>query len=109
MVSAVTIEAMKYGANRNPQLLKALAVELRSRRAEIGVTQDELASDADVTRTYIGRLELGANQPSIAVFIQLAEGLRVEPEVMFESLMARYRQELRNETRDKRKRAASRA
>jgi transcriptional regulator with XRE-family HTH domain len=50
--------------------------ELRVRR---GMTQEELAEEADVSATYIGFVERGDNVPTLTVIIQIASALGVRP------------------------------
>jgi predicted transcriptional regulator len=45
--------------------MKAYAAEVKARRAELKISQDELAARAEVNRTYIGKIELAQNQPTL--------------------------------------------
>ena len=49
-----------------------IAWNLRKFRVLAGLSQDALATAADVDRTYIGRLERSMENPSIAVLEKLA-------------------------------------
>ena len=42
------------------------------------VSQEALAVDAGIDRTYVSRLERGLENPTVAVLEQLARALRVE-------------------------------
>jgi len=50
--------------------------ELRQRE---GVSQDNLAREADIHPTSIGRLERGGREPKLTTILRLADGLGVEP------------------------------
>lgn len=64
-------------AARDPLLIKAFAAAIKSRRATVGWSQEELAWRAGVDRTFIARLESCRNQPSLSVIFALAEALKV--------------------------------
>jgi transcriptional regulator with XRE-family HTH domain len=80
---------------RNPALLKSLAAELKARRAELEISQEELAHRAGFGPLFIARLETARNQPSLSAFVQLAEGLDVKPSELIAAIMVRYRKERR--------------
>lgn len=48
---------------------------LRRLRTEAGLTQEQLAFEADLRRTYISILELGRQQPSLTTFLKIAHAL----------------------------------
>jgi transcriptional regulator with XRE-family HTH domain len=54
-----------------------LATELRKARLAAGLTQEELAAKAGVSREYINYLERGKRTPTVAVFIRIAKAVRV--------------------------------
>ena len=81
--------------SRNDALLVAFAAELRSRRSALGLSQEALAHSAGVNRTYVAKLELARNQPTLGVLLSLAEALGVElPDLLREALV-RYRRQRR--------------
>lgn len=68
-----------------PDYARALGVELQRRRIDRGLTQEELAHRAGMTRTHYQQMERGwwktdmpAN-PSIKVLARLAQVLGLEP------------------------------
>lgn len=77
--------------SRNDALLDAFAAELRSRRSAAGLSQEALALRADVNRTYVAKLELARNQPTLSVLLSLAEALEVELPVLIQGALLRYR------------------
>ena len=56
---------------------KHVAANLRRLRVARGVSQEALAADAEIDRTYVGRLERGLTNPSVGVLEKLAKALAV--------------------------------
>src|SRR5436305_10123775 len=54
-----------------------MAEVLRRRRAELGISQAELAAAAGVDRRQIRRYEAGEQQPSLAVAVAIARALEI--------------------------------
>jgi transcriptional regulator with XRE-family HTH domain len=54
-------------------LRDAFAVNLRRLRNEKGLSQDDLAYDAEMSRSYLSQLEKGAFHASLKVIGRLAE------------------------------------
>lgn len=67
---------------------------VRSHRLLLGVSQEELAHQAGLHRTYISMLERGIRNPSLTVILQLAQALDVKAS----SLIADYEERLTTET-----------
>lgn len=68
---------------RDEELLAAFASELKARRNWRKLSQEELAHKAGVNRTYIAKLELAKNQPSLIALFHIANALGCElPELM---------------------------
>ena len=65
----------------------------KSLRLRQGLTQDELARNMQVSRTYIADLERGRNCPSLDVVDRCAKGLSVTPQVL---LLAAAKKNVRN-------------
>ena len=74
-------------------LLKALAAEVKARRADLGISQEELALRAEVNRTFVGKIELAMNQPTLTVLLRLAEGLQTPLPELIESVLKRKAKE----------------
>jgi len=75
--------------------MRAFAAEVKARRADLGISQEELAARAEVNRTYIGKIELALNQPTLVVSLRIAQGLEVDLPSFITSAMHRYAKELR--------------
>lgn len=49
-------------------------------RSEKGLTQEELAHDSDLDRSYMSDFESNKKGPSLFAVFKLAKGLQIEPE-----------------------------
>lgn len=80
---------------QNLELMRAFAAELKARRSELGISQEELAHRCDVNRTFVAKLELAQNQPTLTVLLKLAGGLEVELPELLQVTLKRYKTEMR--------------
>ena len=55
-----------------------MARNLRRLRVQRGLSQEALAGDAGIDRTYVSRLERGLENPTVAMLKQLADALGAE-------------------------------
>lgn len=60
-------------------LREVFATNLRRLRHDKGLSQDDLAYEAEVSRSYLSQLEKGAYYASLKIVGRLAEALGVEP------------------------------
>ncbi len=60
------------------QVQATVARNLRRLRLECGLSQEALAVDAGIDRTYVSRLEKGIENPTVAVLERLAQALDAE-------------------------------
>ena len=51
---------------------------IRERRIEKGLSQEQLADKANISRTHVGALERGEKAPSLETIINIAEALSVD-------------------------------
>jgi transcriptional regulator with XRE-family HTH domain len=65
------------------QLLQAVAKNMREIRESCGLSQEALALNADVDRTYVSQIERGVANPSLRVLWQLAIALNVSASDLF--------------------------
>lgn len=63
-------------------LVAVFAANVRRRRLELGLSQEELAELAGVHRTYVGMLERGEKNATIYNIERVAKALRVEPSAL---------------------------
>jgi transcriptional regulator with XRE-family HTH domain len=66
-----------------------VARNLRRLRVERALSQEALAVDAAVDRTYVSRLERGIENPTILVLERLAKALEVDIVEFFDKAQAR--------------------
>ncbi|RUT30408.1 XRE family transcriptional regulator [Arsenicitalea aurantiaca] len=62
-----------------------LAINLRRLRVERGLSQERLAADAGVDRTFVGGIERQSENPSIDVLDRLAAALSVEVDTLLQT------------------------
>jgi transcriptional regulator with XRE-family HTH domain len=67
---------------------RAFGKVLQQRRRQAGLTQEQLALEAGVQRTYVSMIERGINQPTITVIFKLAAGLNCRPSVIIAEVEA---------------------
>ena len=61
-------------------------------RTEKGLSQENLAFDSGLDRSYISQLECGLRQPSLLTIFQIAKALQVPPAKIMESVELLYNQ-----------------
>ena len=59
---------------------------MRRLRVERGLTQENLALDAGIDLTYLGGIERGRRNPSVAVIGRLAASLDAHPREFFDAI-----------------------
>jgi transcriptional regulator with XRE-family HTH domain len=60
-------------------LRQAFAANLRRLRHARGISQENLAYEAGVNRTYLSKLEKGVSYPGLEIIAKLAGALEVQP------------------------------
>lgn len=63
-------------------LPRILGRNVRRERLRLGKSQEELALDADMKRSYLSDLERGTRNPSVKAIARLAAALGIEPHVL---------------------------
>jgi transcriptional regulator with XRE-family HTH domain len=61
---------------RNKKLLKRFGYHLRELRLTAGLTQEELANDADIPINQVGRIERGEVNPTLSTLYALSVALK---------------------------------
>jgi transcriptional regulator with XRE-family HTH domain len=59
---------------------------LRRLRTEKGLTQEQLATDCELDRTYISLLERGLRAPTLPTLFSIADALGVNPSTIVREL-----------------------
>ena len=65
-------------------VVKLLGENVRRERQARGLTQEQLAFDADMKRSYLSDLERGLRNPTVQALGRLAEALNVPPHNLLE-------------------------
>ena len=61
-----------------------LGMTIKTQRASLGISQEELAYRAGLHRTYVSDLERGARNPSVESIEKLARALEISVSMLFE-------------------------
>lgn len=67
---------------------RVVAANVRRLRKARGLTQEQLAHDAGIDLTYLGGIERGRRNPSLAVLVRLSDALGVRPASLFDDVDA---------------------
>lgn len=59
-------------------------------RIEKGMSQEDLAFECDVDRSYISMIEVGRNEPSVSKIFEICEGLKIKPSYFFKLVEDEY-------------------
>ena len=65
------------------ELLEAIGKKIVDRRKELNMTQEDLAYSADIDRTYVGYVENGRQNVTIAILCKFAKALRMNVKDFF--------------------------
>lgn len=57
---------------------------LREQREHRGLSQESMALEADVDRTFISQIERGLRQPTLTTLCKLAEALDIQPSTLMQ-------------------------
>lgn len=60
------------------ELQQRFGKRVRALRERAGISQEQLALDAELDRTYISKIERGLGNPSLLAIAQLAATLKVD-------------------------------
>jgi len=63
---------------KNKPLIKAIGEKVQLLRKQKGLSQEDLAGEADIMLSQIGRIERGETNPTISTLALLATALQVE-------------------------------
>jgi transcriptional regulator with XRE-family HTH domain len=69
-------------------LARILGRNVRRERKRLGKSQEELALDVGMKRSYLSDLERGTRNPSVKAIARLASALGVEPATLLQSTTA---------------------
>lgn len=69
-----------------PKQLKAFGQAVRVNRLQLRMSQEDLAHACSLDRTYIGSVERGERNISLANIIRLAKALHITPAALLEGI-----------------------
>lgn len=58
---------------------KVVGANVRRLRLQRGLTQEQLAFEAELDLTYVGGIERGRRNPSLSVLVRIAKALSIHP------------------------------
>jgi transcriptional regulator with XRE-family HTH domain len=72
---------MKKSPRKSAQVTEqqAFGLAVRARRIQLGVSQETLADDAQLHRTYVGSVERGERNVSLRNIFAIASALQIDP------------------------------
>lgn len=59
-------------------LQQTLAFNIKEKRKALGVTQEQLALDAEIDRTYVSQIERAIGNPSLLILVKIAHRLETD-------------------------------
>ena len=66
------------------KVARALAIRIKELRDKKGWSQERLAEESEIHRTFIAGIEVGGRNPSLATLARLADALGVKVKDLFE-------------------------
>lgn len=73
-----------------PDLVAAFGAEVKARRLQQGLTQEDLAALADIDRPFLTAIESGKKQPSLSTLYRTASGLGLTAGALLDAVERRY-------------------
>lgn len=59
--------------------LKSVGLAIMKQRHSLGMSQEDLAGEAEIARNYVSRVENGHVSVSLEVFLRIATALQIDP------------------------------
>jgi len=66
-------------SSKSKSIEQLLGDAIRARRAELGLSQEKLAFECGLHRTYVSQLERGQKSPTLRVLFLIAKALKMAP------------------------------
>jgi transcriptional regulator with XRE-family HTH domain len=64
--------------------LVALGEAIRRTRTAVGLSQEALAVDANLDRSYVGGIERGEHNPTVMNIVKIANALKLKPSTLLD-------------------------
>ena len=61
----------------NENFFKNLGINIKNKRRQLNLTQQELADRAKITLNHLGKIEVAYSKPSIDTIIKIADALEI--------------------------------
>jgi transcriptional regulator with XRE-family HTH domain len=71
---------------------RALGCEIRKARQALKKSQEALAFEAEIHRTYVSLIELGKKSPTFTVIVKLAHALNIKPSELLRRVEVKFEQ-----------------
>lgn len=84
---------MTHSSNTLKQIIGKIVKAIRIKQ---GLSQEDLAHECDVDRSYISMIEVGRNEPSVTKIFDLCKGLKIKPSDFFKLVEGEYEKERKN-------------
>lgn len=65
----------------------SIGKNIRKRREELGIKQDTFAEMVDISASYMGAIERGEKFPSLSVFIQITNALKISSDFLLSGVL----------------------
>ncbi|ULO06826.1 helix-turn-helix transcriptional regulator [Paenibacillus sp. 19GGS1-52] len=80
-----------FPLSQQPIIIKQIIGKtVKALRIRQGLTQEDLAYECNVDRSYISMIEVGRNEPSVSKIFELCLGLRIRPSDFFTLVAIEY-------------------
>lgn len=63
---------------------------IKAIRIKQGLSQEDIAHECNVDRSYISMIEVGRNEPSVTKIFELCKGLKIKPSDFFKMVEVEY-------------------
>lgn len=63
---------------KNKKLINAVGERIRLLRLEMDISQEDLANDAEIPLSQVGRIERGETNPTISTLFVISEALKID-------------------------------
>ncbi|BFH60386.1 helix-turn-helix domain-containing protein [Paenibacillus azoreducens] len=63
---------------------------IKAIRIKKSLSQEDLAHECNVDRSYISMIEVGRNEPSVTKIFELCKGLKIKPSDFFKLVESEY-------------------
>jgi transcriptional regulator with XRE-family HTH domain len=70
----------------DPEPALAFGAAVRERRLALGISQEQLANDAQVERSHMGKIERGEHMPNLVMILRIAAALKIKPGLLVDGV-----------------------